>query len=94
MRQRGARRYQRCQWAVVDHCVPKPDPGVLEIVPDGSEVTFEGVVFDGVQFRGWFRPEWFRDSHFIDCILPPELLDALERYGNTVTTSTARSSSC
>ena len=48
--------------AVVDHCVPKPDPGVLEIVPDGSEVTFEGVVFDGVQFRGWFRPEWFRDS--------------------------------
>jgi uncharacterized protein YjbI with pentapeptide repeats len=79
---------------LVEHCAPRPAAGVIEIVPPGSEVTFDGVIFDGVHFNGWFRPEWFRNSHFRGCILPPELLQSLERYGNIVEESTVRSASC
>lgn len=71
--------------AVISRCVPAPEPHVMEIVPEGSEVEFDGVIFDSSRFRGRIRAEWFKKCAFQRCILPKALSrELLEKYGNTV----------
>lgn len=81
--------------SIIERCVPPPEPGVLEIVPAGSEVTFEGVVFEGVQFRGAVRAEWFKNCSFINCVLPRHLTASkLSKGGNSVDASVWQDMSC
>ena len=81
--------------SIVERCVPPPDPGVIEIVPAGSEVTFEGVVFEGVQFRGAVRAEWFKNCSFINCVLPRDLtVSKLSKGGNSIEASVWQDLSC
>jgi uncharacterized protein YjbI with pentapeptide repeats len=81
--------------AVIERCVPPPDPKVLYIVPPGSEVTFDGVVFEGVQFRGAIRATWFKNCHFSNCVLPRHLTESeLSKQGNLVQSSVWRDMSC
>jgi hypothetical protein len=81
--------------SIIERCVPPPDPRVLEIIPPGSEVSFEGVVFEGVQFRGAIRAEWFKNCTFINCVLPAHLTTSqLSKGGNSVDGSVWQDMSC
>lgn len=74
--------------AVIERCVPAPDPGVVNLDTPGSQVVFEGIVFQDVRFRGAFPPEMFKSCSFQHCTLPPQLTaEALERHRNNVSDS-------
>ena len=71
--------------SAIENCVSPPEPGVLEIVPEDSEVRFTKVMFNGVHFRGLIRPSWFKDCTFMNCVFPPSITEAaLQAGGNTV----------
>jgi uncharacterized protein YjbI with pentapeptide repeats len=80
---------------VIERCVPPPDPKVIEIVPEGTDVSFEGVVFDGVEFKGAIRASWFKNCHFLNSVLPLHVSEAeLHKSGNTLESVQWRNSRC
>ena len=59
--------------SVIKNCVSPPDPGVLEILEEDSEVRFTGVLFVRTHFQGFIRPSWFKNCIFENCVFPSTL---------------------